>query len=139
MNRTEELRATHPARSAREVIVGHVGSDPYMAIEELCKVGDAKAAAAGVAYELEHKRKSLLASLASEYARAHASENMSEARLDRLARADARYTAHIEATASAIEQRERLWSHWVAIRSELLWDEKAISHLNALTRLDDPR
>tara|TARA_Y100000310_G_scaffold219808_1_gene221241 strand:+ start:7513 stop:7929 length:417 start_codon:yes stop_codon:yes gene_type:complete len=135
--RTEQLLKDHPARSAREVVVGHIGADPYAAIERLNEIGHEKALATAVAYELEQKRKSLLATLASEYARMYADESLSEAKLERLARADIRYTDHIKATADAIENRERASSEYWAIRSELEWDRAAIAHLNALTKLDE--
>ena len=144
MTRTDELRigrgerSLHTAHSAREVLAAHVGSDPYARIEELREVGRRKAEAQGVAYQLDHERKSLLARLASEYARTHADQSLSEAKLERLARADQRYQTHIEGTAAAIERREFANSEYWAIRSELEWDKSAIAHLNVLTRLEEP-
>lgn len=131
-------RTDHTAGSARELLATHVGSDPYERIEELRQIGHRKAEAEGVAYQLEHERKSLLARLATEYARTHSDKSMSEAKLERLARADERYAAHIKGTAVAIENRERANSEYWAIRSELEWDRAAIAHLNALSRLEEP-
>lgn len=113
-----------------------IGSDPYARIEELREAGERKARASGVAYQLERERKSILARLASEYARTHADENLSEAKLDRLARADDRYQTHIKGTAAAIEEKERANSEYWAIRSLLEWDKTAVAHLNALSRLE---
>lgn len=137
MTRTEELLAGHPAGSARELLGVHIGADPYEGVRSLEQIGDAKAAATGVAYQLEQGRKTLLAQLATEYARLHSDKNLSEAKLDRLARADQRYVEHIKKTADAIETRERLQSRYWAVRSELEWDRASIAHLNALTKLDE--
>lgn len=144
MTRTDELRARgqqprlHTPNSARELLVASVGSDPYGRIEELKQVGDKKAEAEGVAYQLEQETKSLLARLATEYAGLYAKENLSEAKLERLARADQRYVDHLRGTAAAIEKRERFQSEYWAIRSELEWDRAALAHLNAMSRLGEP-
>ena len=135
MTRTDELR--HATGSARELLGVHIGADPYAGVHRLEQIGDAKAAATGVAYELEQGRKTLLAQLASEYARLHSDKNLSEAKLDRLARGDQRYAEHIKKTAAAIQERERLQSQYWAVRSELEWDRASIAHLNALTKLDE--
>lgn len=140
MNRTEQLRAQANARAegARDLLRATLGSDPWSKIEELREIGARKAEAEGVAYQLERERKHLLARLASEYAIAHAKENMSEAKLDRFARADPRYVTHVKGTAEAIHRKELAQSEYWAVRSELEWDKAAVAHYNALTRLDDP-
>lgn len=148
MTRTAELRRAgardrgtpppHTRDSARELLAASIGSDPYERIEELRETGERKARAKGVAYQLEKQRKSLLASIASEYSRMYADENLSETKLDRMARGDERYRTHIEGTAAAIEERERAESEYWSIRSLLEWDKTAIAHLNALTRLEEP-
>ena len=124
--------------SAIANLIATLEEDPFAGIEALRDAGRRKATAEGVAYRLERERKSLLARLASEYANAHSKAGMSEAKLERLARADARYQAHIEGTAAAIEQRELCNSEYWTIRARLEWLDKAISHENALTRLGGP-
>jgi len=140
MTRTAELlRKGAPVRSqddARDLMSANMGSDPFEKIEELREIGARKARAEGVAYQMEHERKIVLATLASEYASMHARENLSEAKLDRLARADHRYQKHIAGLAQAVEDREMCRSEYWAVKSELLWQEKVVSHLNAVSRLD---
>ena len=137
--RTEQLRQQTKERGegARALLSATLGSNPWDKVEGLREVGARKAEAEGVAYQMEHERHPLLARLASEYAVAHAKENMSEAKLERMARADARYTTHIKGTAVAIQNKVRTNSEYWAIRSELEWDRAAVAHYNALTRLDD--
>ena len=142
MTRTEELRARHGQRghavhSARKLLVGAVGSDPYATIEDLERVGRKKAEAEGVAYQLEKETKSVLARVATDYARDRL-ENLSEAKLERLARADQRYLDHLKGVAVAIERRELAHSEYWAIKSELEWDRAALAHLNAMSRLGEP-
>ena len=140
MNRTDELRQqAHAGREgARGLLSATLGSDPWDKVEELREIGARKAEAEGVAYQMERERKHLLAKLASEFAVAHARENMSEAKLERMARADERYITHIKGTAAAIQKKELAKSEYWAVRSELEWDRAAVAHHNALTRLDDP-
>lgn len=123
---------------AREILTASLDDDPFQRIEELRKAGKRKAEAEGVAYRMERERKIFLARIASEIAEVHAGEKLSEAKLDRLARADDRYRKHIEGTAAAVEERELSRSEYWAIRARLEWLDKAISHLNALSRLEEP-
>ena len=141
--RTEQLRQLrrvgvedHTPGGARELLVGSLGSDPYQRIEDLRAAGERKARAEGMAYQLEHERHIVLARVASEVAQAHAKESLSEAKLERMARADVRYERHIRGTGAAIEERGLATSEYFAIRSELLMDEQAIYHLRALSRLE---
>jgi hypothetical protein len=140
MSRTDDLlrlgAIPHTPRGARELLVGSLGSDPYERIAELRSAGARKAQAEGVAYQMEHERHIVLARIAAEIANARTKENLSEAKLDRMARADPRYEKHIKGTAAAVEERDLAISEYFAIRSELLMDEQAIHHLNALSRLD---
>lgn len=115
-----------------------VGSDPYERIEDLRRCGERKARAEGVAYQLEAETKSVLAVLANEYARLHADQHLSEAKLERMSRADPRYRKHIEGVAAAVEERELAQSEYWAIRSELEWDRAALAHVNAVSRLGEP-
>ena len=144
MNRTDELLASGVLRripeAARELISSHFAGDttPYERIEELRQIGAKKAEAEGVAYQLEHERKIILARLAGEFAMTHAKHQISEAKLDRMARADPRYQSHITGLGVAIENRERCRSEYWAIKSLLEWDKAAIAHLNALSKLEEP-
>lgn len=125
----------HSPHSAREVLVGNLGRDPWEGIEKLRQVGEQKAQAEGVAYQMEKEREVVLARIATELANVHADQHLSEAKLDRLAKADPRYGAHLKATAVAIEKRELATSDFWALKSELTWDEAAMYHYNALTKL----
>lgn len=125
------------ARGALDNLLATLGGmDPFERIQAMRDAGERKARAEGRAYQLDHQRKALLAKLANEYATAHAKENLSEARLERMARADERYSKHLEGTAAAIEERELAVSEYFAVRAELLWLEKTVAHSNALTRMD---
>ena len=123
---------------AREIISSHFSEDitPYERIEELREIGAKKAEAEGVAYELEHQRKIILSRLANEFATAHSKQPLSEAKLDLMARGDARYENHIKGLAVAIENREKWRSEYWAVKSLLEWDKSAIAHLNALSKLE---
>lgn len=123
---------------ARDLVRAHTESDPWKRLQELRDVGEKKAEAEGVYLQLKHERKHLLARLASEYAAAHAKSNLSEAKLERLARADDRYREFLEGLGAAKQELESLKSKYWAIDSELEWDAKTISHLNALSRLEEP-
>lgn len=125
----------HPERSARELLAASIGSDPYGRLDELDRLGKAKAEAAGRAYHMEHMRKVVLSHVAGQIAEIHAKENLSEAKLERLARADDRYRAHLEGTAAAIEASELAQAQYWRLRAEMLWDEKAIAHLNKTIEL----
>ena len=140
-NRTQELAKQllthkHSRHSAREVLTGSLGSDPYQLLEDLRTVGKDVARLEGVSYELQNSVKPLLATLATEYATTHAKQNLSEAKLDRLAKADPRYMERIRLVAETIKEREEKKNEFWAIKSELDWDAKSVSHLNALTKLD---
>jgi len=141
MSRSEEARNSlgrmkHTPGSAREVLAASIGSDPYKKLAELTELGQLLAEREGVAYQLEKEKKSLLATIASEYASAHSTSNLSEAKLDRMAKADQRYISHIRGTAEAIRQREQTKNQFWAIKSELEWDRTSIAHLNSLTRME---
>jgi hypothetical protein len=126
----------HTPNSAREVLSASIGNDPYRMLEELRRVGQVLAEKEGVAYQLQQETKPLLATIQSEFANAHAKTNLSEAKLERLARADQRYVEHIRGTAEAIRQREQAKNEFWAIKSEMEWDRAAIAHLNNLSRLE---
>lgn len=125
----------HKPESARELLSIHLGANPYDGIEKLRAVGEQKAQAEGVAYQMEKEREVVLARIATELSNVHADKVLSEAKLDRLARADPRYVAHLKATAAAIEKRELANSDYWAIKSELEWDQESIRHANHMSRL----
>ena len=141
MNRTEELRRSleqmaHSPNSAREVLSSTIGSDPYVRLQELRQIGEDLAKREGVAYQLQNETKPLLAKIATEIATAHTHANISEAKLDRMAKSDPRYLSHIQGTAEAIRLREDAKYKYWAIKSELEWDRAAVAHANSLTRLE---
>ena len=78
--------------------------------------------------------KSLKARIQTEKATALARENLSEAKLERLALADARYADHMKGIAAAVEERELARHEYWAIEARLDWDHSAIQHANALAR-----
>lgn len=138
--RTEDLRnkgfTDRTFGNAKELVVASLGGeDPWQQIEEIREAGKRKARAAGIAYQMEHERHAVLARIASEVAQAHARENLSEAKLDRLARSDPRYQRHLEGTAAAIEEREAAESSYWALRSVLEWNRTAVAHENVLAQL----
>lgn len=119
-------------------LIASLGEDPFAWIEELRDAGKRKAKAEGVAYRLEQERKSLLARIASEIATAQSKKSLSEAKLDRMARADPRYHRHIEGTAAAVEERELAHSEYWSTRARLEWLRASIAHDNALSKLQEP-
>jgi len=140
-SRTDEILQASGAQSpeaARDLLSANFEVSPYDHIEELRQIGERKAAAEGVAYQLDKERKIVLSRISNEIALAHSKESISEAKLDRMARADARYENHIRRLSVAIENRERARSDYWAVKSLLEWDRASVAHLNSLTRLDNP-
>lgn len=131
----EGRRAPHLPHSAREVLAANLGRDPYHGIEELREVGERKARAEGIAYELDKSRDAVLARIANELAAVHAGEALSEAKLKRMAEGDPRYAEHLKKTAAAVTEKERAHAEYWAIKSELEWDTEALRHLNHMSRL----
>ena len=113
-----------------------LGSDPWADIELQRAAGHRVAAAEGLLTRLEGETKSLKARIQTEKATALARENLSEAKLERLALADARYTDHMKGIAAAVEERELARHEYWAIKARLDWDNNAIQHANALARLE---
>ena len=150
MNRTQELRqrgarergnGSGPSRprepgQARELVRAELGNDPWSDIERLREAGRRVAAAQGLLTRLEGETKSLKARIQMEKATALARENLSEAKLERLALSDARYEAHMKGIAAAVEEREIARHEYWAIKARLDWDQSAIQHANALARLE---
>lgn len=124
--------------TALQRLAATLGEDPFVTIEELRQAGRRKATAEGVAYRMEHERKVLLARVANEIAVTHAKEALSEAKIDRLARADERYMTLIKGLEAAVEERELANSEYWALRAHLEWLRAAISHDNVLARLGEP-
>lgn len=144
-DRTEDLlrsgvREVRTPDAVRELLSANFPPDqgPYELVEQLRVVGDRKARAEGVAYQLEHGRQIVLSRLATEFSLAHSKQNLSEAKLERMARADARYGEHIQRTADALQERDLARSEYWAIKSRLEWDRASVAHLNALSRLEEP-
>ena len=144
-DRTEALlrsgvREVRTPDAARDLIAANFPPDqgPYELVEQLREVGKRKARAEGVAYELEHGRPIVLSRLATEFSVAHSKEPLSEAQLERVARADPRYGEHINKTAKARQERDRARSEYWALKSLLEWDRASVAHLNALSRLEEP-
>lgn len=123
-------------QTAETVLADSLGRDPLELIEALRQAGQRKAKATAEAYRLEQHRKVVLSQVMNELATVHASQKLTEAKLERLARTDPRYIAHINGTAAAMEEKEQAESAYWSLRESLLWCEKAISHLNSLTRMD---
>ena len=145
MGKTEELlrsgvRDVRTPDAVRELLSANFPPDqgPYELVEQLREVGKRKARTEGVAYQLEHERPIILSRLATEFSLAHNKENLSEAKLERMARADSRYGDHIKRTAKALEERDLMRSEYWAIKSLLEWDRTSVAHLNALSRLEEP-
>jgi hypothetical protein len=124
---------------ARESVRATIGQDPFELLEELREAGRRKAKAEGLAYQLEEQRKIVLCSIQNELSVVHAREKLSEAKLERMARADPRYEAHIRGTAAAIEEREAASAAYWALQSDLQWCEKTLAHANAMSRLEGYR
>ena len=127
----------HFKHSARELIAGSIGADPYETLERLTALGRDLAKLEGVVFELQNGMKPLLATIGSEYAVLHRKENLSESRLTRLSHADARYLERIRLVAEAITQRETARNNFWALKSTLDWDRASVAHLNALSKLDE--
>tara|TARA_R110002020_G_scaffold288673_1_gene504163 strand:- start:973 stop:1398 length:426 start_codon:yes stop_codon:yes gene_type:complete len=140
--RTQELARQladkkHSPHSARELLVGSLGSDPYETLQELNEVGKELAKLEGIVFNLQQSLKPKLAVIASELAVLHRKENLSESKLDRLAKADKRYQDHIVLTAEAISTKETARNRFWHLRSLLDWDRASISHLNAVSKLEE--
>ncbi len=129
----------HAIHSARETMAGTLGTDPYEMLEDLRRAGRRKARAEGIAYQMEHERHVVLAEVACSISALRSTEKVSEAKLDRLARSSNRYRQFIEGLGAAVREREEAISEYFAIKSELEWDRAALSHQNALSRLEDGR
>ncbi len=150
MNRTQELRqrgarergnGCGPSRPrepgrARGLVRATLDADPWADIELLRKAGHRVAEAEGLLTRLEGETKSLKARIQTETATAFARENLSEAKLERLALADARYADHMKGIAAAVEERELARHEYWAIKARLDWDNNAIQHANAFARLE---
>jgi hypothetical protein len=134
------VRDVRTPDAARELLAANFPPDqgPYELVEQLREVGKRKAQAEGLAYRLEQERPIILSRLATEFSLAHIKENLSEAKLERMARADPRYGNHIKRTAKALEERDVARSEYWAIKSLLEWDRASVAHLNALSRLEEP-
>lgn len=133
--RSQEQRARESSAVER-LLASLDGMDPFERIEALRQAGRRKAEAEGRAYQMDHTRKALLSRLATEIAAAHPKQSISEAKLERLARADPRYQTHLDGTAEAMREREEATAAYYTIRAELEWMRAAVAHENALSRIE---
>lgn len=128
------------SREARETLRATLGSDPWELIAELEAAAERKGRAAGEALRLEKLREVMIARIQSNHAKALAHEGKppaAEAKLKRIALASDEYTNHIIGLAAAIEEKELAEGVYWTIRAKLEWEAKAVSHYNALTRMDE--
>jgi hypothetical protein len=121
---------------AREAVRATVEADPFATLEELREAGKRKAKAEAQASFLDHMRKVVLARIVGELAGVHSREKLSEARLERMARADVRYENHLKGLAAAVEERDQAVAEYYTRRSELDWMDRTLMHANALARLE---
>jgi hypothetical protein len=120
---------------ARENVRATVEADPWASLEDLRIAGERKAKAEAVASHLENMRKVVLARIAGEIAQAHTSKSMSEAKLERMARSDARYEVHLRGLQAAVEEREAALAEYYRIRGELEWMDRTLMHAMSLAKL----
>ena len=120
---------------ARESVRATVEADPWMSLEELRLAGERKAKAEAVASHLDHMRKVVLSRIAGEIAQAQSSKSLSETKLERMARADARYEAHLKGLSAAVEEREAAMAEYFRIRGELDWMDRTLMHAMSLAKL----
>lgn len=146
MDRTAELRrAGAPLRvgmtagEARDLVRSSLGADPWSDVEHLRLIGDELAEAEGIVTRLEGETKSVKARIQNELAVIHAKESLSEAKLERMALGDDRYSTHVKGLAAAVELREKLKNAYWTAKAKLDWDDRAIGHYNHLTRMDGGR
>lgn len=125
----------HEERSARELLAGSLGSDPWERLDQLEEAGERRARAEAQLKQMEHYRKIVLSRVSSKIAK---TGKFSEAKLERLARASEEYSNHVEGLAAAVEERELAVAEYWRLRALLEWDAKAVSHLNAVSRLQEP-
>ena len=129
-----EMSARSAINGAREAVRATVEADPWAALEELREAGKRKARADGVAVQMDKMRKVILSRISGELAQVH--KNLSEAKLERMARADQRYETHVNGLCQAIEEKEAASADYWRIQAELTWMEKTLAHANAMSRLE---
>ena len=120
---------------ARETVRATVEADPWASLEELRIAGERKAKAEAQANHLDHMRKVVLSRIAGEIAQVQSNKSLSEAKLDRLARADSRYEAHLKGLAAAQEEAEQARAEFWRIKADLEWQEHTLIHSMSLAKL----
>lgn len=120
---------------AKELLKATLGSDPWVKIERLRSIGDDLAEAEALVTRLEAETKSLKARLQTEYAVSHASEALTEAKLERLALGSEAYATHIRAIAVAVERHGKVKNEYWTLKASLEMDRAAVAHQNQLMRL----
>ena len=107
------------ASEAYEALVATIGSDPARKLDELRQAGERKAKAVARAYQMEELRKVVLGRVAGQIAQEHSGKGLSEAKLERLARAHGDYERHLKGTAAAIEEKESAVADYYRIKAEI--------------------
>lgn len=120
---------------AREAVRATVEADPWASLEELRVAGERKAKAESMASHLENMRKVVLSRIAGELAQAHSGTSLSEAKLERMARSDARYEVHLRGLAAAVEERENALAEYYRIKGELDWMDRTLMHSMSMAKL----
>jgi hypothetical protein len=120
---------------ARETVRAVVEADPWASLEDLRVAGERKAKAEAQASHLDHMRHVVLSRIANELANVHGGSKLSEAKLDRLARGDARYEAHLKGLAAAQEEAEQASAEFWRIKADLEWQEHTLIFSMSLAKL----
>jgi hypothetical protein len=121
---------------AREAVRATVEADPFATLEELRQAGKRKAKAEAQAFHLEAMRKIVLSRISSEIASVQSNAKLSEAKLERLARADPRYETHIKGLSAAIEEKEDAHAAFWTLKSELEWMDRTAMMAMSLAKLE---
>jgi hypothetical protein len=129
------IGAPDTPEGARETVRATVEADPWATLEELRVAGQRKAKAEAQASHLEHMRKVVLSRIANELANVHGNSRLSEAKLDRLARADSRYEEHLKGLAAAQAEAEQASAEFWRIKADLEWQEHTLIHAMSLAKL----
>jgi hypothetical protein len=120
---------------ARETVRATVEADPWATLEELRVAGQRKAKAEAQANHLKHMRRVVLSRLQSEIAQAQSNKSLSEAKLERMARADSRYEDHLKGLAAAQQDAEQASAEFWRLKAELDWQDRTLMFAMSLAKL----
>ena len=120
---------------ARESVRAVVEADPWVTLGELGIAGQRKATAEATASHLDTMRHVVLSRIANELAHVHGKAALSEAKLDRLARSDPRYEAHLKGMAAANEEAGQARAELWRIQADLEWMKHTLMHSMSLAKL----